>query len=417
MTGIPAELESEEPTFIRLASQSKAPLAGEGSVKGPHFHRDDEDLQSHIQNGGNVARVLKDDVVAIDVDDGDLIEYIEHLPESLIIKSGGSGFSFHYYYRCSDYQDNQTKLTVQQSDLGSIRSGNAYCAVPPSIHPESHNQYEIYQNRELADLDKSDLTELLAEFNRELDNSQHHGGSGGGGSSQHGVGSPSGHSEPIPEDYPNKEVDLSRTKSWLKSNGFLQDLNRTTARDWSGVEFKLAKCLAEGGFSSESIYNTLERLNHNSKWHNQDENYRKLTVQKAIESAVNDEFVEFSTGDMTSSDEVESHKTESSGIDGSRDKGGENTMPTFEDKESVQVKGGDSDGDRAIQATKVEGQDGSDEFEFVSIRKGRVQEVELTSGESGLMVDIDQTSSKSVGGTQDLDLVIEALEELRDEIQ
>jgi len=33
------------------------------------------------------------------------------------------------------------------------------------------------------------------------------------------------------------------------------------------------------------------------------------------------------------------------------------------------------------------------------------------------MVDIDQTSSKSVGGTQDLDLVIEALQELQDEIQ
>ena len=83
MTGIPAELESTEPTFIRLASQSKAPLAGEGSVKGPHFHQDDDELQSHIQNGGNVGRVLRDDVVAIDVDDGDLIEYIEHLPESL----------------------------------------------------------------------------------------------------------------------------------------------------------------------------------------------------------------------------------------------------------------------------------------------------------------------------------------------
>jgi len=416
MTGIPAELESTEPTFIRLASQSKAPLAGEGSVKGPHFHKDDEDLQSHIQNGGNVGRVLKDDVVAIDVDDGDLIEYIEDLPESLIIKSGGSGFSFHYYYRCSDYQDNQTKLTVQQSDLGSIRSGNAYCAVPPSIHPDSQNQYEIYQNQELADLDKSDLTELLAEFNRELDNSQHHGGIGGG-SSQHGVGSLSGASEPIPENYPNKQVDLSKTKSWLKSNGFLQDLNRTTASDWSGIEFKLAKCLAEGGFSSDSIYNTLDRLNHNSKWHNQDENYRKLTVQKAIESAVDDEFVEFSTGDMTSSDEVESHKTESSGIEGSRNKGGENTMPTFTDRESVQVKAGANDGDRAIEAKRVEGQDGSDEFEFISIRKGRVQEVELTSGESGLAVNIDQSNSTSVGGTQDLDLIIEALEELRDEIQ
>lgn len=415
MTGIPAELESTEPTFIRLASQSKAPRAGEGSVKGPHFHRDDDELQSHIQNGGNVGRVLKDDVVAIDVDSEDLIKHIVHLPKSLIIKSGGSGFSFHYYYRCTDYHNNQTKLTVQQSDLGSIRSGNAYCAVPPSIHPESQNQYEIYQNQELADLDKSDLTELLAEFNRD---SQHHAGGGsGGGTGQHGVGSPSGHSEPIPEEYPNKEVDLSRTKSWLKSNGFLSDLNRTASSDWSGLEFKLAKCLAEGGFSSESIYNTLDRLSHRSKWYNQDENYRKLTVQKAIESAVDDEFVDFSTGDMEPLEGSESRKTESSGIDGSRERGGEKNMPTFTDKESVQVKAGSSDGDRAIEAKRVKGQDGSDEFEFVSIRKGRVQQVELTNGDSGLMIDIDQTSSKSVGGTQDLDLVIEALEELRDEIQ
>lgn len=91
-------------------------------------------------------------------------------------------------------------------------------------------------------------------------------------------------------------------------------------------------------------------------------------------------------------------------------------MPEFTEKETVQVKEGSSDGDRAIEAVKVEGKDGSDTFEFVSIRKGRVQTVELTSGEEGQMIDIDETNGKSVGGTADLELVIEALKELNEEI-
>ena len=91
-------------------------------------------------------------------------------------------------------------------------------------------------------------------------------------------------------------------------------------------------------------------------------------------------------------------------------------MTDFTEKETVQVKEGDSDGDRAIEAVRVEGQDGSDEFEFVSIRKGRVRSVQLTDGSEGLMVDTDETNGKSVGGTADLDLVIEALTELRDEL-
>jgi hypothetical protein len=114
-------------------------------------------------------------------------------------------------------------------------------------------------------------------------------------------------------------------------------------------------------------------------------------------------------------DRPESRKTEESGK-GQTLQGGENTMPEFNEAEEVQVNEGDSDGDRVVQAVKVNGADGADTFDFVSVRKGRLREVTLTNGEQGVMADIDPTDGKSIGSTADLDLVIEALEELRDEI-
>ena len=94
-------------------------------------------------------------------------------------------------------------------------------------------------------------------------------------------------------------------------------------------------------------------------------------------------------------------------------------MTDFNDKEEVLAKESNDEGATAVKAVKIEGYDPSDdsEFEFVSLRKGNLRERETADGDSALVVDIDDTNGKSVGSPADLDVVIEALQQLKDELE
>jgi hypothetical protein len=202
-------------------------------------------------------------------------------------------------------------------------------------------------------------------------------------------------------------------KSWLSENGFLGSFDRTTSPDWSGFEFKIAKCLAEGGFSEESISEALDRLHHNSKWNRRGSDYQTRTVRKAIQSAVEDEYVDFSdTGDMDL-DKSESRKTEESG-EGRTLRGGENDMADFEDKLSVPVLEASEEGDSFKKIALVEGNDNGDTFEFLSLKKGQVQEASTTDGETVHVENVQE--SVSLGSPDYLDDLINGLEAMKDEL-
>ena len=411
MVSIPEQL-SEESHFIRLYPEEKKPVGS--TTKGPFFEYSSTELNDWINDGGNVGLSLNNDLVVFDIDSSQLRDILnDYLPHSFTTVTGSGGY--HRFFRCTGWTELR-QFKNGDTDLGSLRSNSWQVVIPPSVHPNG-NRYQLNSAVPIADISVDDINQVIEKIPNQNVSSNTGGGGGGGG----GVGTDI---PDIPERYPDNDVPKEKAQSYLKQAGFLSDLKRTrSCKDWSGFEFKIAKCLSDRGCSEKSIKSVLNGLHHNSKWHNRESQYRTRTVRKAIQQTIDDiddsdtnEFVDFSTGDMEPSEGSESRKTDSGSQD-SRNTGGENTMPTFTDRESVQVKAGANEGDRAIEAKRVEGEDGSDEFEFISIRKGRVQEVELTSGESGLAVNIDQSSSKSVGGTQDLDLIIEALEELQDEIQ
>jgi len=406
---IPSQLVSDRPCFIKIASESKAPLKGNSASDGPFYVQEDRELIGHIAKGGNVGRVLRDSLIAFDIDSEEFLQLVdEELGSSFTVESGGSGFGLHRYYSCPAWEGNHSQITVDSDDYGSLRSGNSYCLVPPSRHDETTEKYRVESEESVKSVSVSEVESLLERVGKTANTTGGGGESGGGGGS---VGSLR-----VPEEYPERLAEWDTMRSWLDSNQFLHEFNRTSSSDWSGLEFKIAKCLAEGGFAEESITEALNRLSANSKWHSRGQSYQQRTVRKAVLAACDDDYVDFSkSDDMGASKASESRKTES-GSEETRLKGGENRMPEFTEKETVQVKEGSSDGDRAVEAVKVEGKDGSDTFEFVSIRKGRIETVRLTNGEEAQIVDIDDTNGKSVGGTADLELVIEALEELREEI-
>jgi len=399
--GIPEQLR-EYNRLIRLETESKAPTI---SPEGPFYRADDDDLQSWIQSGGNVGLNLGE-LVALDVDSDTFRKTANKLlPETFTVRSGSGGE--HRYYR-SEWSGNR-QFSDNERDLGSIRSGNWYVVIPPSIHPNGE-PYEVLRDIPIQPVPKAQINDFLSEIESET----------AGKTSQHGGAAAAGRVggiPAIPSEYPNQPAEWSTLKKWLSQNGMLKSLNKTASRDWSGLEFKVAKCLAEGGFSEMAISDALDRLHHNSKWHSRGLGYRKRTVRNAIVAAVEDPYIDYSnTGDMTGNT-VESRKTES-GVKDTGLKGGEN-MTDFTEKESVLAKESNDEGSTAVKAVKIEGYDPDDDsnFDFVSIRKGNLRERETADGDTALVVDIDDTNGKSIGAADDLDVVIDALEQLKAELE
>jgi len=420
---IPSQLESEEPTFLRIAERSKAPKRGNSAKTGPFYHASDSELISHLGSGGNIARVLRDDLVAFDVDTQRLDELLENeLGSTFTVESGGTGFGFHRYYRCSEWDTNHIQFSDDGVNLGSLRTGNSYCLAPPSEHDETRDRYTVSNDRQIRSVSVGSLDSVVSELK-----SQHQpaaaAAAGVGSASQTDRG---GTDESIPSEYPNRDRPFSECKQILSQNDLLEKLNRTSSSDWSGTEFVLCKCLAEQGTSVDSIYNTLSRLHRSAKWHNGSSSlsvseYRSLTVQKAIEKACTDPYVEFGTGDMEASEASESRKTESG--DGNRTTGGENDM-NYNTKENLTVYNADSveeakDGDRVIRVELTNmtgtGDDGEPvDTDFVTITKGTLKE----NGDFGVAPEFPG-QSKSVGAAspEDLRLIAEGLEEMAEQVE
>jgi hypothetical protein len=399
MPGIPERLAPYS-RFIKLESESKAPKV---SPEGPFYDAGDDELIRWIEDGGNVGLNLGE-LVVLDVDHDEFRQVAhDHLPNTFTVRSGGGGE--HWYYR-SDWEGRR-QFTDGETDFGSVRSGNWYVVIPPSVHPDTGNEYSVLRNSEVQPVPKIQVEDFLTEIS-ERTNSQHSGGGGGGGGC---VGSSS--IPEIPSDYPQRDAKWPTLQSWLSANGMVKSLNRTSSSDWSGLEFKVAKCLAEGGFSEASISDVLDRLSHNAKWHSRGSEYQQRTVRNAIVAAVNDPHVEFSqTGDMDLY-RSESRKTEESDM-GRTLEGGENNMPEFTDKLSVPVLEGSEDGDSFKKISLVEGRDGDETFEYLALKKGRVQEVQTTDGETVLAESV--SDSVSLGSPDYIDGLVEGLEEMQEQL-
>lgn len=399
--GIPQQLQ-EFDRFIRLKSGSKAPAM---SPEGPFYKASESDLQEWIQNGGNVGLNLGE-LVALDIDSEEFERLAnQHLPETFSVRSGSGGE--HRYFKSQ--WSGRSQFTAAGDDLGSIRSGNWYLVVPPSIHPNGE-PYQVLREKPIQRIPEKQIEDFIGSIQSETGEPAN---TAGGAAAAGRVGSSSIPS--IPSEYPNREAQWSQLRNWLSENGFLSDLNKTTSSDWSGLEFKLAKCLAEGGFSEAAISNVLDRLSHKSKWNQRGSDYQKRTVRKAIQAAVDDPFIEFSgTGDMDR-DRSESRKMEESG-NGRTLEGGENNMPEFNDKLSVPILEASEEGDSFKKIALVEGtEDDGETFEFLSLKKGQLQEAQTPDGDSVLVENVQD--SVSLGSPDYLEDLVTALEAMREELE
>ena len=86
----------------------------------------------------------------------------------------------------------------------------------------------------------------------------------------------------------------------------------------------------------------------------------------------------------------------------------------FEIKEEVHVLEPTEEGDTFKSVALIEGRSEDQEWEYVSFRKGRVEERETADGENLLVKDVDE--QVSLGNPEYLDNVQNALGELLDRI-
>jgi len=388
--------------LLRVENSGKAP------VDGPNSPKPLSEIRLWVRQGGNYGVAVRstDDLVIIDVDSHELQARLKaELPETFTVMSGGDGIGFHYYYRVPGWDRNQ-QVTVDGTDRGSIRSENWYAVGPGSVHP-SGQEYQIVTDTGITEV-SCDSVEKIA--GQTAANTAAAAARVGGSQETRPI-------PDIPTQYPSKPAEWETLRTWLGANDFLTELDRENypqnSEDRSGHEFKLAKCLAEGGFSRQSISRALDRLPSNSKWCNRGRRYQKRTVRKAIKAALDDEYVSFEdTADMEP-DGSERRKTES----GDEDRitiGGEN-MANYNEKESVNLLEGSEDGESFKKVSLMERIEGGESVEYVALKEGYVEERDTVSGETVLTKNV--TDSSSLGSPDYIDDLSEALAELGEEIE
>lgn len=391
---VPSRLAGTE-RFIKLEQESKAPKVG---PDGPFFKADSPELAKWIENGGNVGLNLGD-LVALDIDSHEFRQLAnDQLPSTFSVRSGSGGE--HRYYR-SEWSGRR-QFSTDGSDIGSVRSGNWYLVVPPSIHPETGERYHVLRDTPITPVPEIQLQDFLEEATDRWGTAT----ASTGGAAAGGAG---GTSLPkIPEEYPERDGNWKTTKRWLKSNGLLGKLKLHTG-DRSAREFLVAKCLAEGGFSEDTIADAMDRFHAQSKWHQRGQKYQNRTVRKAIVAACDDEHVAFKSPDDSGERGTPDEGKPRSGLSMSEG-------ATFEEKESVVELNGDGG---AVQARLMQGtsEDG-ERFEYVDVATGNVEETETVNGETVRVPNIDDGPGEadSIGSPDSLEAKIVALEKLKEKI-
>lgn len=383
-----------------------------GSARtGPFYHAEDPELVRHIEDGGNVGFPLNGPFVVFDIDHADFEDVLDRkLPPTFSVRTGSGGK--HEYYHAPGWSDDR-QLNIDGTDYGSIRSDGWQVVIPPSVHPDTGDRYRVETDRQIKSIAVHEIEAVLDAVGDSVSTSQHSGGGGSGGGSAAAAGCAGGSSGPsLPDEYPNREADWGTLRSWLSANDILKDLNRSTG-DRSAREFKIAKCLAEGGFAESAISNVLDRLPHDSKWHERGSDYQTRTVRNAIVAAVEDPYVEFDVP-AYKPQTGERRKTESGAMNPGKT-GGDTNMPEFTDKLEVPILEGSDDGDSFKKIVLVEGNDDGDTFEYLALKKGRVQNAKSANGGDSVLVE-SVDDSVSLGSPDYLDDLVDGLQEMQEQL-
>ena len=420
MISIPEQLITQP--LIRVCrpecrSHNDCSGAGKRPVTSTNNPRPIGEIRNWIRSGGNYGVVAKqsNDLVVLDSDSQLFTDLVrDELPETFTVRTGSG--NYHFYFR-SEVNINQS-FKSGNSEFGSIRSDNWHTVGVGSVHPDTGKEYQTAIDTELNILSESDVQEFINSLENRLESqsSREDGGGGGGGS--------------VFTDKKAEDLKIEPTKQTLRTLGFINsDSKRTQIAKVFDSEHPERQIRVWACSFLYSVVGLTQRqieklLRESAEWA-YDDNRIEIEIKSLVQNSINnskaDESVNLGryidTGDM-SSNELESRKTESSGIEGSRLKGGEKTMSTDWNKEVISQNGSAvvQAGEEHINPDNPD----MDSWDTISLLFGSVSEDEnFGKYPEWDMNQYGSAATKQLGGKspKELRLAAEALEKLADELE
>ena len=420
MISIPEQLITQP--LIRVCrpecrSHNDCSGAGKRPVTSTNNPRPIGEIRNWIRSGGNYGVVAKqnNDLVVLDSDSQLFTDLVrDELPETFTVRTGSG--NYHFYFR-SEVNINQS-FKSGNSEFGSIRSDNWHTVGVGSVHPDTGEEYQTAIDTELNILSESDVQEFINSLENRLESQSSREDGGGGGSAA------------VFTTKTAEDLEIEPTEQTLRTLGFINsDSKRTQIAKVFDSEHPERQIRVWACSFLYSVVGLTQRqieklLRESAEWA-YDDNRIEIEIKSLVQNSINnskaDESVNLGryidTGDM-SSNELESRKTESSGIEGSRLKGGEKTMSTDWNKEVISQNGSAvvQAGEEHINPDNPD----MDSWDTISLLFGSVSEDE-NFGEypEWDMNQYGSAATKQLGGKspKELRLAAEALNKLADELE
>ena len=419
MISIPEQLITQP--LIRVCrpecrSHNDCSGAGKRPVTSTNNPRPIGEIRNWIRSGGNYGVVPKadNDLIVLDSDSQIFTELAQDLPETYTVKTGSGNYHFYFY---SEFNSNKSFKT-QSSEFGSIRADNWHTVGSGSVHPDTGEEYQTAIDTEINILSESDISQFINSLENRLESQYSREDGGGGGSAA------------VFTTKTAEDLEIEPTEQTLRTLGFINsDEKRTQIAKVFDSEHPERQIRVWACSFLYSVVGLTQRqieklLRESAEWA-YDDNRIEIEIKSLVQNSINnskaDESVNLGryidTGDM-SSNELESRKTESSGIEGSRLKGGEKTMSTDWNKEVISQNGSAvvQAGEEHINPDNPD----MDSWDTISLLFGSVSEDEnFGQYPEWDMNQYGSAATKQLGGKspKELRLAAEALEKLADELE
>lgn len=254
------------------------------------YSRENEEIQRWVNQRNNIGRSLDDDIVVVDVNNEHMDKYVKtYLPSTFTV---GIGERYYMYYQNEHWSGNAT-FVQDEMVAGSIQS-NGYTVVPPSTRQDGTN-YRIVDGRDIISIESSVLIDLYLEFGSQK-------------SIQQQVNDTDTRYK-TPVEHPDLDVSPDVIYESFFSDEDKGRLEATNDIDQSVHDFLLCRHMAEGGFSVDSIVETMNSHRHpEADWHTRDIESRRQIARNSIKMVYTD-FFDFDTTPPVEASEAEQPDT------------------------------------------------------------------------------------------------------------
>jgi len=163
MIQIPKQLQDENFRFVLLIKNEKRAFEEKWqTIKNYRYY--DEELLSHLKNGGNYGVVAGFGyLIIIEADDECIKKILLEIPfPTFSVKSPGHN-GIHSYYFCKDEVENIKFFGINGQDLGQIQAHEKYVVGAGSTHPNG-KKYEVLNDLPIAEITKPTIEYFFSDY-------------------------------------------------------------------------------------------------------------------------------------------------------------------------------------------------------------------------------------------------------------